>query len=77
MSSSGSGLDDWIRSHTVNHGLRAHGFGQTLLLPWPGGTLPAYGSAVARTELDDHLRTTAIKAGAHGDRRCPRRRRTP
>ncbi|RYE76860.1 MAG: geranylgeranyl reductase family protein, partial [Myxococcales bacterium] len=60
------GLDDWVRAHTVNHGLRAHGFGQTLLLPWPGGKLPAYGSAVARTELDDHLRTTAIKAGAIG-----------
>jgi geranylgeranyl reductase family protein len=65
------GLDDWIRAHTVNHGLRAHGFGQTLLLPWPGpgksGTgLPAYGSAVARTELDDHLRTTAMKSGAIG-----------
>src|SRR5690242_6660527 len=60
------GLGEWVRAHTVNHGLRAHGFGQTLLLPWPGGSLPAYGSAVARTELDDHLRTTAIKAGAHG-----------
>ena len=60
------GLGDWIRAHTVNQGLRAHGFGQTLLLPWPGGSLPAYGSAVARTELDDHLRTTAIKAGAQG-----------
>ncbi len=58
------GLGDWIRAHTVNHGLRAHGFGQTLLLPWPGGSLPDYGSAVARTELDDHLRTTAIKSGA-------------
>jgi geranylgeranyl reductase family protein len=63
------GLEDWLRAHTVNRGLRAHGFGQTLLLPWPGpgesGTgLPAWGSAVARTELDDHLRTTAIKAGA-------------
>src|SRR4051812_4414338 len=58
------GLGDWLRAHTVNHGLRAHGFGQTLLLPWPGGTLPSWGSAVARTELDDHLRTTAIKAGA-------------
>jgi len=58
------GLGDWLRAHTVNHGLRAHGFGQTLLLPWPGGTLPDWGSAVARTELDDHLRTTAIKAGA-------------
>jgi geranylgeranyl reductase family protein len=60
------GLDDWVRAHTVNHGLRAHGFGQTLLLPWPGGSLPAYGSAVARTELDDHVRTTALKSGALG-----------
>ncbi|HEX4190751.1 MAG TPA: geranylgeranyl reductase family protein [Marmoricola sp.] len=63
------GLEEWVRAHTVNHGLRAHGFGQTLLLPWPGpgkdGTgLPAYGSAVARTELDDHVRSAAIKAGA-------------
>ena len=58
------GLEDWLRAHTVSQGLRAHGFGQTLLLPWPGGTLPSWGSAVARTELDDHLRTTAIKAGA-------------
>jgi menaquinone-9 beta-reductase len=61
------GLEDWLRAHTVNHGLRAHGFGQTLHLLWPshpGGTLPDWGSAVARTELDDHLRTTAIKSGA-------------
>ena len=61
------GIEDWLRAHTVNQGLRAHGFGQTLHLPWPshpGGTLPDWGSAVARTELDDHLRTTAIKSGA-------------
>ena len=60
------GLEDWLRAHTVSQGLRAHGFGQTLHLPWavPGGSLPGWGSAVARTELDDHLRTTAIKAGA-------------
>ncbi|MCR1783860.1 geranylgeranyl reductase family protein [Nocardioides carbamazepini] len=58
------GLRDWVRSHTVNQGLRAHGFGQTLHLPWPGGNLPDWGSAIARTELDDHLRTTALKAGA-------------
>ena len=58
------GLEDWLRAHTVNQGLRAHGFGQTLHLPWPGGELPSWGSAVARTELDDHLRTTAITAGA-------------
>ena len=60
------GLGEWVRAHTVNHGLRAHGFGRTVLLPWPGSSLPAYGSAVARTELDDHLRTNAIKAGAVG-----------
>jgi geranylgeranyl reductase family protein len=58
------GLRDWVRSHTVNQGLRAHGFGQTLHLRWPGGNLPDWGSAIARTELDDHLRTTALKAGA-------------
>ena len=58
------GLEDWVRARTVNHGLRAHGFGQRLELPWPGGSLPAWGSAVPRTELDDHLRTTAIKSGA-------------
>ena len=71
------GLGDWLRAHTVNQGLRAHGFGQTLLLPWPGGSLPDWGSAVARTELDDHLRTAAIKAGATRGRRRPGRRRPP
>src|SRR3954451_23775406 len=30
------GLDDGVRASTVNHGLRPHGCGQTLLLPWPG-----------------------------------------
>lgn len=60
------GLRDWVRSHTVNQGLRAHGFGQTLHLPWPGGNLPDWGSAVARTELDDRLRTAALDAGATG-----------
>ncbi|MGW0605096.1 geranylgeranyl reductase family protein [Streptomyces sp. NPDC002640] len=58
------GLEDWLRTHTVNQGLRAHGFGQTLHLRWPGGSLPDWGSAVPRTELDDHLRTVAVKSGA-------------
>lgn len=60
------GLDPWLRGHAENRGLRAHGFGQTLELPWPGGSLPDRGSAVARTELDDHLRRTAIESGAVG-----------
>lgn len=60
------GLGDWLKTHPTSRGLRAHGFGQTLHLPWPGGSLPNYGSAVTRTELDDHLRTTALKDGAIG-----------
>ncbi|REF31548.1 geranylgeranyl reductase family protein [Calidifontibacter indicus] len=61
------GLTDWVRAHTVNQGLRAHGFGQRLELRWPQVEgLPDWGSAVPRTELDDHLRTHALKAGAVG-----------
>ncbi|MGN0065745.1 MAG: geranylgeranyl reductase family protein [Nocardioides sp.] len=60
------GLEDWVRSHTVNQGLRAHGFGQVLHLPWNGPHHPGWGSAVARTELDDHLRSVALKDGATG-----------
>ncbi|MEQ4500290.1 geranylgeranyl reductase family protein [Nocardioides kribbensis] len=58
------GLEPWLRERVTSRGLRAHGFGQTLHLPWPGGTLPDWGSAVPRTELDDHLRTTAVSWGA-------------
>ncbi|MFC9896660.1 geranylgeranyl reductase family protein [Nocardia sp. NPDC127579] len=58
------GLGDWLRAHTVNHGLRMTGFGREALLRWPGGSFPTYGSAVPRTELDDKLRETAVKSGA-------------
>ncbi|MCL3819016.1 geranylgeranyl reductase family protein [Aeromicrobium wangtongii] len=58
------GLDEWVRSHGTNRGLRAAGFGQELLLPWPGGSLPDYGSAVPRTELDDKIFRVATDAGA-------------
>ncbi|MEU4598761.1 geranylgeranyl reductase family protein [Nocardia sp. NPDC023988] len=58
------GLGEWLRAHTVNHGLRMAGFGREALLPWPGGSFPTYGSAVPRTELDNTLRETAIKSGA-------------
>lgn len=57
-------LGPWVRRHGTNRGLRAAGFGQTLMLPWPGGSLPDHGSAVPRTELDAHLRATALDAGA-------------
>lgn len=58
------GLGDWARGHVTNRGLRAHGFGQVLELPWPGGSLPGFGSAVPRTELDARIRQAALDAGA-------------
>jgi menaquinone-9 beta-reductase len=58
------GLGDWVRGRGTNRGLRAAGFGQLLELPWPGGSLPAYGGAVARTELDARIRTAALERGA-------------
>jgi geranylgeranyl reductase family protein len=58
------GLGDWVRSLGRNRGLRAAGFGQLLLLPWPGGSLPDHGGAVPRTELDDRIRQVALDDGA-------------
>jgi menaquinone-9 beta-reductase len=58
------GLGAWIDGHGTNRGLRAAGFGQELLLPWPGGSLPAHGSAVPRLELDARIREVALKDGA-------------
>jgi geranylgeranyl reductase family protein len=58
------GLGDWVRAHGRNRGLRASGFGQTLLLPWPGGSLPDHGGAVPRLELDARIREVALRSGA-------------
>jgi len=58
------GLGDWVRSKGRNRGLRASGFGQELLLPWPGGSLPDHGGAVPRTELDARIRDVALESGA-------------
>lgn len=58
------GLGDWTRSFGTNRGLRAAGFGQELLLPWPGGSLPDHGSAVPRTQLDARIREVALADGA-------------
>ncbi|MDN5920428.1 MAG: geranylgeranyl reductase family protein [Pseudonocardia sp.] len=58
------GLGEWVRGYGTNRGLRAHGFGQTLELPWPGGGLPANGGAIARTTLDDRIRRVALDSGA-------------
>lgn len=58
------GLGGWTRSFGTNRGLRAAGFGQELLLPWPGGSLPDHGSAVPRTQLDARIRDVALADGA-------------
>lgn len=58
------GLADQLATTAPNWGLRAAGFGQELYLPWPGGSLPRYGAAVRRTELDDAIRQVALQAGA-------------
>jgi menaquinone-9 beta-reductase len=58
------GLGDWVRARGTNRGLRAAGFGQLLMLPWPGGSLPDHGGAVPRTELDARIRDVALKEGA-------------
>src|SRR4051794_25695479 len=58
------GLGDWVRLRGRNRGLRAAGFGQELLLPWPGGSLPDHGGAVPRTELDARIRDVALTDGA-------------
>lgn len=58
------GLSEWLADKPRNRGLRAAGFGTELLLPWPGGSLPAHGSAVPRTELDARIRQVALDSGA-------------
>ncbi len=58
------GLGGWLDGRTRNWGLRAAGFGQTLYLPWPGGSLPKYGSAAPRAELDERIREVALEWGA-------------
>jgi menaquinone-9 beta-reductase len=58
------GLARWLSGRATNWGLRAAGFGQELYLPWPGGNLPAFGSAVPRTELDAAVRAVALSDGA-------------
>jgi len=58
------GLSSWLDGRARNWGLRAAGFGQELYLPWPGGSLPRFGGAAPRLELDAAIRQVALDAGA-------------
>ncbi len=57
------GLTDWLSEQATNRGLRASGFGRTLYLPWPGGSLPNRGGAAPRVELDARIREVALADG--------------
>ncbi|NMN96152.1 geranylgeranyl reductase family protein [Antrihabitans stalactiti] len=59
------GLGDWIRERGVHRGVRLCGWRREVEFDWPGGSLPTISSAVPRIELDDKIRTTAVKVGAH------------
>jgi geranylgeranyl reductase family protein len=58
------GLSAWLQGRARNRGLRAAGFGEELYLRWPGGSLPAYGGAAPRLELDAAIRQVAMDSGA-------------
>ena len=58
------GMADYLATCARNQGLRASGFGRTLLLPWPGGAWPTCGGASPRMRLDNAIRDVAVSSGA-------------
>ena len=55
------GLEDWLRAHTVNRGLRAHGFGQTCSCRgrvdrFPTGARPSPGPSSTTTSAPPRSR---------------------
>lgn len=58
------GLGPWLDGRIRHHGLRMAGFGADVEVAWPGPSFPSTGSAVARTELDDRIRSVAADDGA-------------
>lgn len=58
------GMSDWLADRPRNMGIRMIGFGAEHELPWNGPSLPSFGSAAPRAELDDALRLVAVASGA-------------
>ena len=58
------GMAEWLAERPRNNGVRMYGFGSMHEVPWNGPHLPIWGSAAARTELDDAIRRNAMAAGA-------------
>ena len=58
------GMDAWLTDRPRSHGIRMYGFGAAHDVRWNGPNLPTWGSAAARTELDDAIRQVAVDSGA-------------
>lgn len=58
------GLGHLLQDRPRIDGLELNGWGRSVYVPWPAGRFPAYGSAVARVELDDAIRVLAVERGA-------------
>lgn len=59
------GLTEKTLAHTVNRGLKLHGFGGTVTAPWPDSReFPPIGTAVPRTEFDAMVLNHAAESGA-------------
>ena len=58
------GMGVWLEDRPRNRGIRMIGFGAEHEVAWNGPGLPTWGSAVARTELDNAIREVAVAAGA-------------
>ena len=60
------GLEDSLAGAHRFSGLRAHGFGRVLDLPWPEHpSFPSYGYIITRHDLDGIVNERAAKAGRH------------
>ncbi|GAC84501.1 putative oxidoreductase [Gordonia paraffinivorans NBRC 108238] len=57
------GLRPLVADRPRIDGLHLHGWGAEQLVRWPSGRFPAHGSAIARTEFDDAIRTHAVGKG--------------
>ncbi|MFT4044217.1 MAG: geranylgeranyl reductase family protein [Gordonia sp. (in: high G+C Gram-positive bacteria)] len=58
------GIGGYLADRPRIDGLELHGWGSRQRIPWPSGRFATHGSAVARTELDEKIRTLAIARGA-------------
>lgn len=58
------GMEAWLADRPRSRGIRMIGFGAEHEVAWNGPHLPDFGSAAARTELDDAIREVAVDSGA-------------